>query len=55
MKLKFRLVVYAVVSFLIPLLIWLVYGEFPLDSWLWIAFCLVIVGVYELINGLRKK
>lgn len=55
MPLKFRLIVYAVVGFLIPLLIWLVYGYVPMDAVWWIIYCVGLLTIVEGVNAWLKK
>lgn len=58
MKLKFRLICYAVIALTIPLLIWIIYHEVPMDSIKWIAAALVLFGLYEIglwIQKIRRK
>lgn len=55
MKLKFRLICYAVVALVIPFLIWLVYHEVPMDAIKWIGYSLLILGGYEVGLAIQKR
>lgn len=55
MNLKFRIIIYCVVAFLLPLLIWLVYREIPTDAWLWMVYALVLLGGGELVSAWLKR
>lgn len=55
MPIKFRLICYTVVALLIPLLIWLVYHEVPMDAIKWIAFAVGIAVAYEIGLVIQKR
>jgi len=54
LKFKFRLIVWVVVAFLIPLLIWIIWPYDAKQGLPWILFVIGLATVYEVIIHFKK-